>query len=84
MQARSEMQSISKSFSSKPLDEIWIDELPWSETSIYVKSILRNALMYQIMNQDRVVLSEIIWKNLSEIAPSANPEKEIDLTVPGL
>lgn len=30
-------------------EEIWYDELPWYETSFYVKAILRNLLIYQIL-----------------------------------
>lgn len=28
-------------------DDIWIDELPWNETSFYIKAILRNAFIYK-------------------------------------
>lgn len=29
------------------LSETWVDELPWSETSFYVKAILKNYLVYR-------------------------------------
>ena len=48
--------------SSEPFQEIWIDELPWSETNIYVKSILRNLLVYRLLDKGRVQLTEPLWK----------------------
>ena len=30
-------------------EEMWYDELPWYETSFYVKAILRNLLMYRLL-----------------------------------
>ncbi|MBE8163304.1 MAG: transglycosylase SLT domain-containing protein [Bdellovibrionaceae bacterium] len=32
---------------SKLLNEIWFDELPWVETSFYIKAILRNQFLYK-------------------------------------
>lgn len=29
------------------LEELWFDELPWMETSFYVKAILRNQILYK-------------------------------------
>ncbi|MBF0208329.1 MAG: lytic transglycosylase domain-containing protein [Oligoflexia bacterium] len=34
---------------SNPFDEMWIDELPWKETQSYVKGILRNQLIYNLV-----------------------------------
>lgn len=31
------------------LRDTWVDELPWAETSFYVKSILKNYLVYRIL-----------------------------------
>lgn len=31
------------------LRDTWVDELPWAETSFYVKSILKNYVMYRIL-----------------------------------
>lgn len=47
--------------SSTPEEEIWIDELPWDETSFYVKSILRNWLIYRLLDGSNVSLSEPVW-----------------------
>lgn len=46
---------------SNPEDEIWFDELPWSETSFYVKAILRNFILYQGFDLGRVSISNPIW-----------------------
>ncbi|NCN95247.1 MAG: lytic transglycosylase domain-containing protein [Bdellovibrionales bacterium] len=43
-------------------DQLWVDELPWSETSFYVKAILRNILIYQLLDQGRLKLTSPIWK----------------------
>lgn len=34
-------------------DEIWIDELPWDETSFYVKAILRNLILYKSLFEEK-------------------------------
>jgi soluble lytic murein transglycosylase len=31
------------------LKDTWVDELPWAETSYYVKSILKNYVMYRVL-----------------------------------
>lgn len=37
---------------SDPDIEIWFDELPWSETSFYVKAILRNLSIYRLIKYE--------------------------------
>lgn len=34
---------------SDPDSELWVDELPWLETSGYVKNVLRNWLVYRLL-----------------------------------
>ena len=46
---------------SSPEVEVWIDELPWEETSYYVKSILRNWMIYRLLDGSKLSLSEPIW-----------------------
>lgn len=41
--------------------ELWVDELPWSETSYYVKAILRNILIFQILDQGQLKINSPIW-----------------------
>lgn len=56
-----------------PFDELWMDELPWYETSFYVKAILRNTLMYRLLDQRRVTLETVVWKDLIQNPGSAAP-----------
>lgn len=46
---------------SAPESEIWIDEFPFSETSFYVKAILRNILLYQVVESGVVEAQEPLW-----------------------
>jgi soluble lytic murein transglycosylase len=69
---RKEVSSQMQKFSSDPWDEMWFDELPWSETSFYVKAILRNAILYQLADkasakepdQRRVQFGSVLWSQL--------------------
>ncbi|MBX3041081.1 MAG: transglycosylase SLT domain-containing protein, partial [Bdellovibrionaceae bacterium] len=60
-------------------DEIWYDELPWSETSFYVKAILRNVLMDRLTAEGRVAVSPGFWSDLhletARIAPEAAKQR---------
>lgn len=46
--------------------EIWYDELPWSETSFYVKAILRNILLYRLVSDGSFALKPVLWQDLIE------------------
>ncbi len=46
---------------SAPEVEVWVDELPWDETSFYVKAILRNWMIYKLLDGSKLTLSEPIW-----------------------
>lgn len=61
MKPRDSFSNQKQNHSSNYLSEIWIDELPWSETSHYVKAILRNLLIYRMLGQDKLELKEPIW-----------------------
>lgn len=56
---RLETRDIEKN--SDPLNELWIDELPWDETRFYVKAILRNYLIYRLQDQGDFTFSQPIW-----------------------
>lgn len=43
--------------------EIWIDELPWAETTGYVKSILRNTLIYQMLQGKALKSQPDFWRD---------------------
>lgn len=61
MSRRSETEGLSEQMSSDPMKEIWIDELPWDETSDYVKSVLRNYLIYQMIEAGELALKDPLW-----------------------
>lgn len=62
---RPETRNLTSAFSTEPRDEIWIDELPWNETSFYVKSILRNVLLYQLREEKTLSLKPAFWSELT-------------------
>lgn len=62
--ARAEMGEQVTQASSAPQSEIWFDELPWSETSFYVKAILRNILLYRLVSEKSFTLKPVLWQDL--------------------
>ncbi len=44
--------------------DLWVEELPWLETNLYVKSILRNALVYQGLEKSNLEVMSPVWANL--------------------
>ncbi len=50
-EGRPEVKALVEKNSSRPEDELWFDELPWNETSLYVKAILRNLMIYKALAQ---------------------------------
>ncbi len=61
LNARNLANPLEAGFSSAPEAEIWIDELPWEETSFYVKAILRNWLIYRLLDGSKVTLNDPMW-----------------------
>lgn len=47
--------------SSNPDYEVWIDLLPWNETRFYVKAILRNYLIYQLLESNKILVQDPVW-----------------------
>ena len=72
VRSRPEVQSQTEKFSSDPWDEMWFDEIPWFETSFYVKAILRNSIMYKLADKARmtnpderlVAFDSVLWADL--------------------
>lgn len=64
LRARTSLQGLADRQTSDPEEEIWMDEIPYWETSVYVKSILRNILLYRLLDQGRVELKDPLWKPL--------------------
>ncbi|QDK39656.1 lytic murein transglycosylase [Bdellovibrio sp. NC01] len=64
MSAREEVQALVAQPSSSPENELWFDELPWNETSFYVKAILRNVLIYRMLGKDSYAVGPVLWQDL--------------------
>lgn len=60
--ARPVLNEITSKLNSHFENEIWIDELPWSETSYYIKAVLRNYLLYNVVKSDEVKIQDPIWR----------------------
>lgn len=71
LQERPETQALVDGVSTDPLSEIWMDELPWAETSFYVKAILRNVLLYRLLDKGHVDYKPDFWTDLSVARPPA-------------
>jgi tetratricopeptide (TPR) repeat protein len=67
LKLRKDTESLSQSRSTEWRDEIWIDELPWSETQNYVKAVMRNYLLYRLGSESNWTLPPVFW---SESEPS--------------
>lgn len=61
MSSRRDVSPLENIKVSAPEVEVWIDEMPWDETSFYVKAILRNWMIYKLLDGSKVTLSEPIW-----------------------
>lgn len=61
LQSRPDIVNLDKALSSEPEDELWIDEMPWPETSFYVKAVLRNFLIYQWLEAGELKLPSPVW-----------------------
>jgi peptidoglycan lytic transglycosylase len=64
VEARDEIKDLMAKPSSNPMDEIWFDELPWAETSFYIKAILRNTLLYKLLDSSKVDWNLVLWQDL--------------------
>ncbi len=61
--------------SSKYEYDVWIDLLPWSETRFYVKAILRNWIIYKILEEGKYVVSEPVWSG-AVVTPAVAENKK--------
>ena len=62
MSHREELKHLPAKKSSAAQDEIWFDELPWEETSFYVKAILRNLLIYRLLDRGPHAAPRPLWE----------------------
>jgi soluble lytic murein transglycosylase len=66
--ARKDLSALDKQNTSAPEVELWMDELPWDETSFYVKAILRNWLIYRLLDGSKVTLGDPIWMDAKPVS----------------
>jgi soluble lytic murein transglycosylase len=62
LSGRPDLAAIKSNPSSQIDAEIWFDELPWLETSGYIKSILRNWILYRYLDKGEVQFSDPLWR----------------------
>lgn len=62
LKSRPSLQGLEQTRTSAPENELWMDEFPFSETSFYVKAILRNQMIYQLVETGRLAAQEPLWK----------------------
>lgn len=63
-EARPEVANTAQLSQDDPWSDLWIEELPWLETNLYVKSILRNRVIYQALEQGSFEWPSPVWKDL--------------------
>lgn len=64
LEGRSEVSDLVSQSGGSSRDEIWFDELPWLETSFYVKAILRNVLLYRLVESGNITVPPVLWQDL--------------------
>ncbi|KYG62713.1 lytic murein transglycosylase [Bdellovibrio bacteriovorus] len=64
MEGRTEITELVSQSAGSVRDEIWFDELPWTETSFYVKAILRNILLYSLVEDGSFTLKPVLWQDM--------------------
>jgi soluble lytic murein transglycosylase len=64
IEGRDDIKSLPEKGSNLPEDELWFDELPWTETSFYVKAILRNVLIYKLSEDKKTLDFPAQWQDL--------------------
>lgn len=57
-------------FGTNPDDDMWMDELPWAETSFYVKAVLRNYFLYKIIHENFDQMNFPLWTSEKPAAPA--------------
>ncbi len=50
-----------ESESTVGFSDLWMDEIPWSETSFYVKAVLRNWILYELLEKGQIELPVALW-----------------------
>lgn len=63
-EARPEVENPDTLSMEDPWSDLWFEELPWLETNLYVKSILRNRVIYELIEQGSFEWPAPVWKDL--------------------
>lgn len=71
-EARPEVANYLALSQEDPWSDLWLEELPWLETNLYVKSILRNRMIYPLLDGATYELPNPVWKDLFLGAKSAS------------
>ncbi|MGZ3769816.1 MAG: lytic transglycosylase domain-containing protein [Bdellovibrio sp.] len=61
LDGRTEVSELVPQINGSAQNELWFDELPWTETSFYVKAILRNLLLYRLVDEGAFTLNPVLW-----------------------
>lgn len=69
---RKDTENLTTLKSAEWRDEIWIDELPWNETQNYVKSVMRNFILYRLGSQKHWTMPPVFWSESQTQQASAN------------
>jgi soluble lytic murein transglycosylase len=62
---RRDLDGMQAVISDAPESELWFDELPWAETTGYVKNVLRNWLIYRALDQSEIDIKFPIWTEMT-------------------
>ena len=66
LRSRPSLKTLPTLRSSQPDDELWFDEIPYWETSYYVKAILRNILLYRMFDKSEIQVPDPVWASPSK------------------
>lgn len=75
LKSRPSLSGLVTSRTSNPDDELWFDEIPWDETSFYVKAILRNLLLYRVLDKGAIEIKSPLWVESGETQPAAGESR---------
>ncbi|MGZ3783979.1 MAG: lytic transglycosylase domain-containing protein [Bdellovibrio sp.] len=64
LEGRTEIADLVSQPNAAVQNEVWFDELPWNETSLYVKAILRNILLYRLVEEGSFTLKPALWADI--------------------
>lgn len=72
LRLRKDTESVATVKSTEWRDELWVDELPWNETQNYVKSVMRNFILYRLGSQSQWTLPPVFWSESTSGEPTSS------------